>query len=321
MTAHLENFSLFFCLLFVSAAVFGQQSPAQTYLDKRNEVIGMVEKGMTSKEMKEKLDGTLEKLIQKAIGPFNIKGFPKKWKYNVDSLTRGDPGFYALDGMRSTSLDGKTQAVVSTVPLLRAWLQSQKDTFQGDMESALESGRFYTNVFMSDAYAYEYAAIPVTTSGKHAIAKAILFTYGSDYVAPDSPHKIGLTVIKNDLVYVFADDIQIPINVMPACKAAFEQEIRSGGGWVHAQDQQRQGQYTWGARDETAKKANENFLQCFKKRVSSQDDYSILVKQTQALIARVENEQKSAPPAVHRHQTRRAAGRCKGPEQPCKNVR
>ena len=294
-----RNFLLFFCLCSFSVVVFGQKSPTQIYLDKRNEAISAAEKGMTSKEIEAELNGPLKNMIQDAIGAFNIEGFPKEWKYNIDSLTRGDPGFYALDGLRATSLDGKTQAVVSTIYLLRAWLQSQEDIFQDDMKSALKSGRFYTNVFVSDAYAYKYTEIPVVTSNRSTIAEAILFTYGSDYVAPASPNKIGLAIIKNNLVYVLIDDITIPIKAMPTCKAAFEQEIRSGGGWVRPQEQHREGKYTWSAIDAIAKKANDNFLRCFNQRVASQKYYKILIKQAQALISNVENKQKSTLPTVH----------------------
>ena len=133
-----RNFLLIFCLYVFSVAVSGKQSPTQIYLDKRNEVISKAEKGsqaedgMPLEKMEAELNGPLKKMIRNAIGSFNIKGFPKKWEYNIDSLYRGDPGFYALDGMRAASLDGKTQAVVSTVPLLRAWVQSQNDVFQSD---------------------------------------------------------------------------------------------------------------------------------------------------------------------------------------------
>ena len=152
---------------------------------------------------------------------------------------------------------------------------------------------------MTDAYAYKYAEIPMATFNRRISVGAILFTYSSEYVAAGSPKKIGLTIIKDDLVYVIADDIRAPMKDIPVCEKIFEQEVRSGGGEVNRHDQQHQGQYTWIARDEVAKRASAKSLKCFAQHVSSQKYYPALVKQAQSWITKVGNKQKSTPPAVN----------------------
>ena len=294
-----RKFILFIFVYVFSEAVFGRQSPDMIYLDKRNEAIRKAEGGMTAGEAEAELNGHLKSMIKNAIGPFYIKGFPEEWEYTIYSLNRDD---LVLDGMQATSLDGKTKAIVSTVPLVRAWLQSQNYVFQSNnIKSVFKTGRFYTNVFMAteDAYAYKYSEIPIPTSSPNIAAGAILLTYSSDYVGAGSPEKIGLTMIDGDLVYVIIDEIRLPMKTIPVCKTVFEQEVRSGGGEVNYHDPQHGGQYTWIARDEVAKRASAKFLQCFKRHVSSQKYYPMLVKQAQAWITKIGNKQKSTPPVVN----------------------
>lgn len=300
-----------FLFMFFPMAVFGQQSPTQSYLNARDEAIRKAEKSMTSAEIEAELNGPLKNMVRDAIGPFDIEGFPKKWEYNIESLTRGDLGFYNLDGLQATSLDGKTKAVVSTVPLLRAWLESQSDVFHGNnIKFVIKTGRFYANVIDEDAYAYDYAEIPVITSNRNATAGAILVTYGSDVVVPDSPHKIALTIIKDNLAYIIIDEIRTPIKVMPVCIRAFEKEVRSSGGSVNPHDKERQGQYVWipgkGMDDE---KVNDKFLKCFRQRVASQKYYPLLVKQARSWIAKVGNKPKFVSPTVDSSHPERSVGR------------
>jgi len=279
-------------LFLFSATSIGQESPTQIYLNERDKVAKLFSSStdeISTKLIDEQIDaemnGPLQTMIRNVVGTLNIKGFPKEGKYNLSSLYRNDPGSFGLDGVQATSLDGKTQVVVSTVPLLHAWLHSHNDFLSENIKTAFTSELFYQYASNSDSGVFKYTEIPLHTSIRNSMAEAILFAYSMEYVAPSPPDKIGLAVIKDNRVYVFIEDTKIPLEI-PVCTTAFDNEIKAAGG------QEIKTSEGWGlinVSGETLDPANTRFLKCFAQNFPSQAYYPAVIEQAQALLAKIEN--------------------------------
>jgi len=295
----MKVFWLAFGLFLFATTAFGAESPTQAYLNERDKSVAIAtnlddtvlgSRNSATKEAVTAARATLDDMLKKLegmlrdlIGPLDLAGFPEQGASNITSLEH-DIDFGKLDGIQATSLDGKTNVIVSTTPLLRAWL---KDTsgVPADLKAAFESEDFYTYAFNTNFHFYKYADVPVITSARDDIAGAILLLQSMDNVAPYPPSQIAVSVTRGDRVFVFAEDIKQPIDTMPVCKTPLEKEIQAAGKGDASQPA------TWDSAQLRAWEAAQvPFMQCFAQHVASQDYYPALVKQAQALVDRVESQ-------------------------------
>jgi|GEM_PF-7001519 len=149
-----------FGLLLFATTAFGAESPTQAYLNERDKSVAvatnlddtvLAPRSSATKEAVAAARATLDDMLKKLegmlrdlIGPLELAGFPKEGASNIASLEH-DIDFGNLDGIQARSLDGKTNVIVSTTPLLRAWL---KDTSEvpADMKAAFQSELLYESL-------------------------------------------------------------------------------------------------------------------------------------------------------------------------------
>lgn len=164
----------FVCLLALATPACAA-TPEQSYLDLRDRYIAKFTKAKESEEIYKQHDAALKELagvLRGVVGPVAIKGLPADGKSNVDTLFKGDIGFGHLDGLSFRSEGYKTQAVVTTTPLLKHWLREHReDGMPQEISAAFKSDRFYYNAIQDAAFAI-YAELPVTKPAGASAAAA-----------------------------------------------------------------------------------------------------------------------------------------------------
>jgi hypothetical protein len=286
---------LAFCCLFATTS-FGSESTTDAYLAARDKAIATI--GNTAEHESPEISDmrtkraveSLQPMVRALVGPLDIEGFPYEGRSNVDTLAN-DEGFGKLDGLMATSLDGNTSVVVSTIPLLHAWLIGHRNWWPGqsdnpplDIAAALRSEGFYTQALDTDAHVYKFADIPLTLSSEHDIVGAILFEYGQDLVAPNPPNEIAVSVIRSDRVFIFTESTIV--DPIPACKIAYERDWKAAStvlATYQAASPKDDALFDKYTRMQDA--ANDNFEHCFQKQLPFQS-YAALTRQAQALIDR-----------------------------------
>jgi hypothetical protein len=124
-------------------------SPTQAYLSARDKAIAVAESPEINDERDQRAPDGLQTMVRALVGPICVKGFPAQGTNHLTTLT-SEIGFGMLDGLTASSLDGKTQLVVTTKPLLLAWLaehqhwqNSATDNLPADISSAFKNENFY----------------------------------------------------------------------------------------------------------------------------------------------------------------------------------
>ena len=232
-------------------------------------------------------------MLRNIIGPIRIQGFPEEGIIYLDTLV-GDLGYGKLDGLFVESFDGRTQALVSTVPLVSGWLGQHRHWLGGpskdpplDMAASFTTEAFYTQAFEDDTYYYKFAELPVVTRRRKGFARAILFEQGQDLVAPNPPDGIAVSVVMGGRVFVFKE--RTVVGQIPVCKAAYEQDRDLAGAVFeayrasHLKNQALFQKYT-----DLQDAANSNFQHCFQSHLAGQGDFAALVRQAQELVDRIE---------------------------------
>ncbi|VVP52140.1 hypothetical protein [Pseudomonas fluorescens] len=183
-------------------------SPTLAYLSPRNEAITIESRQFNDEYAQRALD-ILQAKVRVLIGPINVKGFRSQGTNHLMTLTN-ETGYGRLDGFAATSLDGKTQLVVTTKPLLQAWLtehrhwqKSAKYDPPADIASAFRSEKFYTQAISYDAAVYKLADLSVMARSPGTLALAILFAFGRDEVGPNSPDMLAVSITLGERVFIF----------------------------------------------------------------------------------------------------------------------
>ncbi|CAD6514334.1 hypothetical protein ACFQ3P_04455 [Paraburkholderia sabiae] len=211
----------------------------------------------------------LEQMMQRLVGPIHVDGVSAPGRLTFTYLD-GWPTYHPLDGLAYRASDGsQTQLVVTTRPLLEAWLrlESEAQGRQGkplhmreNTIEALSDEILYSGALNNDAAAEKFAELPVKSHMSNSIAKVILFEQGQDEVAPNPPDQLGAAVMQGGRVYILVQ----PVNVaaIPVCKTLYER-----------------------------KQASELiFERCYGRELPKQAGYARLIQQAQALVDRVHRE-------------------------------
>lgn len=198
-------------------------TPTEAYLAARDRAIASIADDGTavtkaSEEKENSFLATLEPMVKALVGSINLKGFPFTGKANVDALS-GGTDFGKLDGIAVTSTDGKTELIVSTIPLLDAW---SKITYPNGLTAAGQPSDFITQAIRNDARAEVAALIPVIGRSPGDTAAAALFLFAQDIVGSNLPNKIAVTVTHQGRVFLFVQKVSVA--QIPACKAAFDRD-------------------------------------------------------------------------------------------------
>ncbi|MCK1360235.1 hypothetical protein [Bradyrhizobium sp. 199] len=258
------------CLLVVAAPVHAA-TPEQVYLDLRDRYIERFSKAKESEEIYKQHEAALKELagvLRGVVGSVAIKGLPAEAKSNVDTLFRSDIGFGHLDGLSFASEGDKTQAVVTTMRLLKHWLREHhEDHMPRDIGAALKSDRFYYNAIQDAAFAI-YAELPIAKPAGTSAAAAVLGVRGNGGLK-GPPHEIDVVAARGEKVFFIAASDAVKTAEIPACEKVWTQMMAR----KIPQDAM--------ARENRAMEA---YTKCFAKEAPSQSWFAAVVKKAQSQL-------------------------------------
>lgn len=235
----------------------------------------------------------LQGMIDQIVGPIHLEGFPVRGTSNLATLIE-ELGYGALDGIAVQSFDGKAKAVVSTMPLVRRWLQDNPDisknhpiTTEADILAISTTEDFYTGVFNEDAHYYKYAELPVTSGRATRPARAMLYAPGQDYPAPSPPVGVVVTVVSGEKVIVIKTKTKAPD--IASCASAFNREYKlSLEAYAAYQKSRLRDKAAFDRSTDMEDRANSHYLQCYGQHLPQQPAYAELVREAQALVDKVQ---------------------------------
>ncbi len=149
----------------------------------------------------------LEEKLRNLVGPFVMKGLPRRGKSNLDTLFAEDQGYGMLDGMRYAAADGRTSVVVSTDSLATSWLQGHRQWWPGhddlpqNAEAAVRTEAFYTQGISTDAAVVHYAELPLAKPPQARFAYAVLAAR-TQSEAPPAPGEILVAVLQAGRLFI-----------------------------------------------------------------------------------------------------------------------
>jgi hypothetical protein len=286
-------------MLLFAPSLFAQDITTAAYLTARNQATAEIQNNpehvpedMLEAREKQALD-RLQAMLRHLVGPIRIQGFPGSGSISLETLM-GDLGYGKLDGLSAKSFDGRTDALVSTVPLLKAWLGEHSDSWEGkpagaslDIAKSFVMEDFYTQVFQDDSYYYLFAELPVIAHHQHSFARAVLYENAQDFVAPNPPENIAVSVVVGNTVFVLKE--RTTTGQMAACKVAYDQDSAlADAAFASYRASQLKDQAEFKKYTDLQEVADSNFRHCFQQHLTQQPYYTDLVKQAQSLVDRIE---------------------------------
>jgi hypothetical protein len=281
---------------------------ASAYLDARDKAVLEFE-GVngSSPAMDRRHDvalGRLRDMLKAIVEPVRLDGYASSGTYNVESLFH-ELGYGKLDAIAVNSLDGKSKAFVTTVPLLEAWLRDHPEVLahaasspEHAMDNAFASEGFYTFAISSDEHYYMYAPLPVAPSNASELAHASLGMFAQDVTALSPPDTMIVSVKSGDRVVIFNMPVAGPES--PACKATYLQGVQKAG---KLREQYRASKLVDKAKAEQAEaledQAASDFYRCYARFLPRTTAYGALVKEAQRLVDKV-NAPSPRPSATDR---------------------
>ena len=232
----------------------------------------------------------LQTMIRELIGPIRLPGFAPAGTIST-VLVAGYVESGRLDGLAVKSRDGRTTGIVTTEPLLRAWLgsgaaQSPPPGLPMELDAAFGDDDFYSQALTEDARAHEYAELPSGLPAGQGTARVLLVLFGSDSVAPNPPDTLVAAAARSGLVAVLKERTAMRIGQIPACKAAYDRDVKA------AEEAEKQSQASTSDTALFQKYAaleaasDTNFVHCFGVAIKSRPEYPALAKQASALAER-----------------------------------
>ena len=228
----------------------------------------------------------LEERMNSLIGPISIRALPKA-SFNLNDLTHGE-GFGKLDGLRFASEDGRTQLVVSTLPLLRSWLALHAnwgENLSPDFPRVLGTEPFYTQAIAEGAAYFIFADLPVSAPSGTSFVSATLDAEAQD-VGQREPTEIVMSVLAGDRVYILTQKLDTRTAAIPACETIASALLRKSeelSARYRASNLADQKSLDEAERLEL--KSDEDYRHCFAARARNQEGFAGALRQAQALLA------------------------------------
>lgn len=209
-------------LVAVAAAVGAKviASPTDSYLAYRKKAVDTI----TAARMEDQADldkkytAEVNARLVKLVGAVRARGFSSKAGSTVETLVIDNGMTPGPDGLLLKSNDGKVNLVVTTVPLLKAWVATADAGIKStdDVAVIFDNETFYTDVLGGDAAEYRFAELPVKRKPTDAVVKALLLGDSQDGM-PDGPNTLMVSVKQGARVYLMWRDATLPTIV--ACSA------------------------------------------------------------------------------------------------------
>ncbi|HIC7207817.1 hypothetical protein [Burkholderia stabilis] len=246
-------------VLLALVAVVGAKvvtSPTDSYLADRKKAAEAVNASRMEDraDLDKKYTAELNAKLVKLVGAVRAKGFSGKVGSNVQSAIADDGMTPGPDGLFLKSDDRKVNLLVTTVPLLKAWVKTADAGLKptDDVAVIFDNETFYTDVFSDDAAAFRFAELPVKRKPSDALVKALLLGESQDGV-PEGPNTLAVSARQGERVYVLWKEVKVP--GIAACRAG--------------------------------RVAEEKRQACFAKHLPTQVGYERLVSETQVMVDEV----------------------------------
>ncbi|WP_175776018.1 hypothetical protein [Burkholderia anthina] len=196
-------------------------SPADSYLAYRKKVAAVVVAARTEDQaaLDKQYTADVNARLAKLIGPVRARGFAATPEGTVQSVGPVDGMQPGPDGLAFKSEDGKSNLVVTTVPLLKAWAATADAGIKpaDDVATLFDNEALYTAVFGDDAAAFRFAELPVKRQPADGVVKALLLGESQDGV-PDGPNTLAVSVREGQRVYFLWKTVTL--RPIAACSAA-----------------------------------------------------------------------------------------------------
>lgn len=209
-------------LVAVAAAVGAKviASPTDSYLTYRKKAVDAITAARTEDQadLDKKYTAEVNARLVKLVGTVRARGFSAKAGSTVETLYIDNGMTPGPDGLLLKSNDGKVNLVVTTVPLLKAWVATADAGIKSadDVAVIFDNETFYTDVLGGDAAEYRFAELPVKRKPADAVVKALLLGDSQDGM-PDGPNTLMVSIKQGARVYLMWRDATLPTIV--ACSA------------------------------------------------------------------------------------------------------
>lgn len=160
----------------------------------------------------EKARASLDKQLFAIVGIAPPRGFGPA-KSNVGSLITGDMEFGRLDALVFEADNGRTQMVVTTLPLFRRWLASRRE-LPKEPDAAIRNADVFTQSLPTDAAIVQFADIPLGVPGGFAMLSG-----RTQDRAPDEADEVIVAGIRGERVFIATTSLQQGIRVAACSKA------------------------------------------------------------------------------------------------------
>jgi hypothetical protein len=268
----------------------GAATPVETYLDTRDRFVAAINKAPDAPgadRQDKAARAELEGLIRHLVGPVRLEGFPPEGASNLDTLIQ-QVGFGKLDGLVFAREKPVIRVVVTTLALLKRWLEDHKTdeaggAVPGDLKQALASEPFYTFAISPDAAIAKYADLPIAAPRGASLAVALLVLQRQD-VTPDMPDEIVVSAIRDGRVFVMSERLAKPIKPIPACAAIWrDYQARADKTFAAYQASRASDTKLFDAYVALQNEGDVAHRQCYGQRIRDDPAFAALVRQAQAL--------------------------------------
>lgn len=278
-------FASAFMLLAIGVSV-SAQSLEQKYFSDRDAAIARFTPERVPKFDQPQMDEeeqarlALEKQLVAMIGANAPKGFGAA-RSNLGSLFTGDMDFGKLDALVFEADGGKTQMVVTTLPLLLNWLKSQ-EKLPKEPDAAMRSTDFLTSAVQTDAAILNYAEIPLGLPRSFA-----MLANRTQDQPPGEANEIFVTAIRGSRVYIAFADLPKPI-VIAACSSAQASAEKKIEAASEAGAKKGESNEAFSKRLETMREdAEAGLLKCFAERAPKIPGFAAAVARAKELYDRM----------------------------------
>ncbi|NTY39017.1 hypothetical protein [Burkholderia diffusa] len=188
-------------------------SPTDSYLADRKKAAEAVNAARMEDraDLDRKYTAELNAKLVKLVGTVKVTGFSGKAGSTVQSAVPDDGMTPGPDGLSFKSDGGKVNLVVTTVPLLKAWVATADAGLKStdDVAVIFDNETFYTDVFSDDAAAFRFAELPVKRKPADVVVKALLLGESQDGV-PEGPNTLAVSVRQGEQVYILWRGVTVP---------------------------------------------------------------------------------------------------------------
>ncbi|HEX7939463.1 MAG TPA: hypothetical protein VF483_10755 [Gemmatimonadaceae bacterium] len=193
-------------LLCLPAVLYGQNAAESRYIAAKDSVIRSLsppyprKDGADLKVLHDSALKDMERQLRDIVGAVQVTGFPGPGRIYIDDLFPGDLDSGSLDGLFFTNNDKTATLIVTTQPLLVAWLARSRSQIPRDPVAALRSVDFYTFAFWDDRATVQFGRIQLPDAARLGIASALLVLRAQDFGL--EPHDVMVSVVRRQRVYL-----------------------------------------------------------------------------------------------------------------------